>query len=245
MCGAILWLGQQDDLTTLQSIYSMYRWPPLQRRRNKICWRIVKYMLSNCSAMLILGKNWTTWYFMVSKQARTIHNKMDQSLWQTPESIDFLYSSYMWIQTYCHVRNTAKQCRLGMFQDSDSKSISGGTLFIFGSHTFVLISWMCKKQISVSHSSAESEIISFAHWTEISRAACSGVLGSNCFCFLEAWPRLQTERATCWYWKKSKISREGQRAKEYWLCSFKRSVFASRSFVVCVRRQWSSDQDDH
>ena len=29
---------------------------------------------------------------------------------------------------------------------------------IFGSHTFVPISWMCKKQISVSHSSTESEI---------------------------------------------------------------------------------------
>ena len=42
----------------------------------------------------------------------------------------------------------------------DSKSISGGTLCIFGSHTFVPISWMCKKQTSVSHSSTESEIIS-------------------------------------------------------------------------------------
>ena len=35
-----------------------------------------------------------------------------------------------------------------------------GTLCIFGSHTFVPISWMCKKQTSVSHSSTESEIIS-------------------------------------------------------------------------------------
>ena len=68
---------------------------------------------------------------------------------------------------YCHVGNTAKQCRLGLFQDSDfagdledSKSTSGGTLRIFGSHTFVPISWMCKKQTSVSHSSTESEIIS-------------------------------------------------------------------------------------
>ena len=68
---------------------------------------------------------------------------------------------------YCHVRNTAKHCRLGMFQDSDfagdledSKSTSGETLCIFGSHTFVPISWMCKKQTSVSHSSTESEIIS-------------------------------------------------------------------------------------
>ena len=30
------------------------------KRRNKICWRIVTCMLSNCSKMLILGKNWTT-----------------------------------------------------------------------------------------------------------------------------------------------------------------------------------------
>ena len=31
---------------------------------------------------------------------------------------------------------------------------------MFGSHTFVPISWMCEKQTSVSHSSTESEIIS-------------------------------------------------------------------------------------
>ena len=31
---------------------------------------------------------------------------------------------------------------------------------VFGSHTMVPISWMCKKQTSVSHSSTESEIIS-------------------------------------------------------------------------------------
>ena len=68
---------------------------------------------------------------------------------------------------YCYVGNTAKQCRLGLFQDSDfagdledSKSTSGGTLCVFGSLTFVPISWMCKKQTSVSHSSTESEIIS-------------------------------------------------------------------------------------
>ena len=59
---------------------------------------------------------------------------------------------------------TAKQCRLGLFQDSDfagdledSKSTFGGTLCILGSHTFVAISWMCKKQNAASHSST-SEI---------------------------------------------------------------------------------------
>ena len=40
------------------------------------------------------------------------------------------------------------------------KSTSGGTLCGFGIHTFVPISWMCKNQTSVSHSSTESEIIS-------------------------------------------------------------------------------------
>ena len=33
-------------------------------------------------------------------------------------------------------------------------------LCIFGSHTSVPISWMCKKRTAVSHSSTESEIIS-------------------------------------------------------------------------------------
>ena len=68
---------------------------------------------------------------------------------------------------YCHVGNITKQCRLGLFQDSDfagdledSISTSGGTLCVLGSHKFVPIDWMCKKQISVSHNSTESEIIS-------------------------------------------------------------------------------------
>ena len=68
---------------------------------------------------------------------------------------------------YCHVGNTAQQCRLGLFQDSDfardlddSKSTSGGLLCVFGSHALVPSSWMYKKQTSVSHSSMEAEIIS-------------------------------------------------------------------------------------
>ena len=65
------------------------------------------------------------------------------------------------------MRNTARQYRLGLLQDSDlagdledSKSTSGGTVCVFGSHTFVPMSWMCKKQTAVSHSSTESEFIS-------------------------------------------------------------------------------------
>ena len=68
---------------------------------------------------------------------------------------------------HCHVGNTAQHCRLGLFQDSDfagdfedSESTSDGISCVFGSHTFVPIRWMCKKQTSVSHTSTESEVIS-------------------------------------------------------------------------------------
>ena len=68
----------------------------------------------------------------------------------------------------CYMGNTAQRCRLWFFQNSDfsgdfedSKSPSGGVLCIFGRHTFVPTSWMCKKQTSVSQSFTEAEIISF------------------------------------------------------------------------------------
>ena len=71
------------------------------------------------------------------------------------------------VRQYCYVGNTEQQCTSGLFQNSDfagdledSESTSGGLLCMFGSHTFVPISWMCKKQTSVSHSSTEAEIIS-------------------------------------------------------------------------------------
>ena len=97
MCGTMLWVSKQDDSTTLQSINSMHRWPPLQRRRIEIRGRIVKSMLSNCSEMLKLGTYWETWHFMVCEQTFTIDYKMDQSLWQTIMSFDLLHSSYVWV----------------------------------------------------------------------------------------------------------------------------------------------------
>ena len=44
---------------------------------------------------------------------------------------------------YCHVGHTAQHCRLGLFQDPD---FAQGVSCIFGSRTFVTISWICKKQ---------------------------------------------------------------------------------------------------
>ena len=172
MCGTILCVGKQDDPTTLQSINSLHWRPSFQRRRMEIRGRIVECLLSNCSEMLFLGTHWTTWYSMVSEQTCTINHKMDQSMWQN----DYFVWSPTFIKhvntQYCHVGNTAKQCRFGLFQDSDaardlenSKFTSSGTLCIFGSHTFVPIRRMCEKQTSVSLSSIESEVIALdAGW---------------------------------------------------------------------------------
>ena len=108
-----------------------------------------------------LDKQWS-----VNKLARSIKKWTKACDKRVNRLISYIHHTCEYKQ-YCHVGNTAKQCRLGLFQHSDfagdledSKSTSGRTLCIFGSHTFVPISWMCKKQTAVSHSSTESEIIS-------------------------------------------------------------------------------------
>ena len=127
---------------------------------SKVCSQIVL----KCLYLARIGRPDILW--SVNKLARSI-TKWTKA-WDKRQSrlISYIHHTSEYKQ-YCHVGNTAKQCRLGLFQDSgfagcleDSKSTSGGTLCIFGSHTFVPISWMCKKQTSVSHSSTESEIIS-------------------------------------------------------------------------------------
>ena len=95
----------------------------------------------------------------------------------------------------CHVGNAAQHCRLGLFQDSDfagdledSKSTSGGVLCNFGSRTFVPISWMCKKQTSVSHSSTESENQIVGCWFAYGRFTCAWLVGFGYFGCWE-WPK--------------------------------------------------------
>ena len=243
MCGAILWVGKQDDSTTLQSVYSMHRWPPLWRGRNEICWIIVTSMLTNCSEMLVLGTYWKTWYSVsVNKLARSITKwtkACDKRLNRLISKIHYTCE----YKQFCHVGNTAKQCRLGLFQDSDfagdlegSKSTSGRTLCVFGSHTFVPISWICKKQIAVSHSSTESEmdgIPALESWDLI-------------VIVLENTIQTTTERCNP-LWTVAKVTGPASDLKEsstFWMMLTvfpQTSNFASRSFVECVWGQRSSD----
>ena len=127
---------------------------------SKLCSQIVL----TCLYLARIGRPDILW--SVNKLARSITKWTKACDKRLNRLISYIHHTCEYKQ-YCHVGNTAKQCRLGLFQDSDfagdledSKSTSGGTLCVFGSHTFVPISWMCKKQTSVSHSSTESEIIS-------------------------------------------------------------------------------------
>ena len=127
---------------------------------SQVCSQIVL----KCLYLARIGRPDILW--SVNKLARSITKWTKACDKRLNRLISYIHHTCEYKQ-YCHVGNTAKQCRLGLFQDSDfagdledSKSTSGGTLCVFGSHTFVPISWMCKKQTAVSHSSTESEIIS-------------------------------------------------------------------------------------
>ena len=72
----------------------------------------------------------------------------------------------------CFVGDPPENCRIALFCDAsfagdlrDSKSTSGAFLAIVGPNTFVPITWICKKQGAVSHSSSEAEII--FPWTRV------------------------------------------------------------------------------
>ena len=127
---------------------------------SKVCSQIVL----KCLFLVRIGRPDILW--SVNKFARSITKWTKACDKRLNRLISYIHHTCDYKQ-YFHVGNTAKQSRLGLFQDSDfagdledSKSTSSGTLCIFGSHTFVPISWMCKKQTSFSHSSTESEIIS-------------------------------------------------------------------------------------
>ena len=127
---------------------------------SKVCSQIVL----KCFYLARIGRPGILW--SVNKLAQTVTKWTRDCDKRLARLISYIHHKSEFKQ-YCHVGNTAQQCRLGLFQDSDiagdledSQSTSGGVLCIFGSHTFVPIRLMCKKQISVSHSSTESEIIS-------------------------------------------------------------------------------------
>ena len=86
----VSWQTRRLNNSTKHLLHASMTTTSKKKKRNLL--ENCQSMLSNCSEMLFLGTNWTTRYSMVSEQTCKIHQKMDQSLWQTPESLDFIHS---------------------------------------------------------------------------------------------------------------------------------------------------------
>ena len=92
----------------------MHRWPPLQGRRNEICWRIVTSVLSLIVLKYLarIGRPDVLW--SVNKLARSITKwteACDKRLNRLISYIHCEYKQYVYVGT--------EQCRMGLFQDSD------------------------------------------------------------------------------------------------------------------------------
>ena len=101
---------------------------------SQVCTQIVL----NCLYLARIGRPDILW--SVNKLARSITKWTKACDKRLNRLISYIHHTCEYKQ-YCHVGNTAKQCRLGLFQDSDfagdledSKSTSGGTLCFWKSY---------------------------------------------------------------------------------------------------------------
>ena len=164
------WNGVANWQTRKQSNY--IRFPVLAWTTTK--WRIkilkntgelsqvCSHIVLKCLYLALIGRPDILW--SVNELAGSVTKWTQACDTRLARLISYIHQTSDYRQC-CHVDNTAHHCRLGLFQDSDfagdledPKSTSGGVWCFFGSRTFVPISWMCKKQTSVSHSSTEYDI---------------------------------------------------------------------------------------
>ena len=178
---------------------------------------------------------------------------MDQGLWQTSESIDFIYSSYLWMQT---ILSCGKY-----WQTMQTGTVSGFWLrrrsWRFKIHFWRNIvrfwkSYICSNKLGVQETnccfSQFNRIWNHlsGHWTEIGWVVCSGTMGSNCFCSWKCFSCFRSIGETWEWWSQTpQVSQQILCNERHWFCSFKCPIFASRSFIVCVWGQWSCNQDDY
>ena len=145
----MLWVNKQDDQTTLQSINSMHRDHHFKEEEMKSVGElshVCSQLVLKCLYLERIGRLDILW--SVNKFARSITKWTKACDKRLNRLISYIHQICEYKQ-YCHVENTAKQRRIGMFQDylEDSKSTSGGTLCVFGSHTFVPRSWCARNKL--------------------------------------------------------------------------------------------------
>ena len=151
---AILRAGKQKRGAALHSFQSLVGWSPIQKRKN------LNQLENYHKYARKMFWSACTWHEMRDQTFRGLSiNLQEQSqnglrlvtdVWQ-----DWFLTFITRVITDTTAMMEPQHCTVDwdLFQDSDlagdfedSKSTSGGVLCIFGSRTFVSISWMCKKQ---------------------------------------------------------------------------------------------------
>ena len=146
-----------------------------------------------CSQIVLkcffLGTNWKTWYSY--GQWTNLHDRLQNGPKPVTNAWNDWYLTFIThentnsIVMWVILPNTARwDCfKTPILQETlrTQKSTSGGTLCVLGSHTFVPISWMCKK---TSFSFTQFNRIRnhpFGRWIETGRDSRSRLMGSDCF----------------------------------------------------------------
>ena len=106
----------------------------------------------------------------VDTLARSV-TKWDKVCDKKVAKIDKLLRSLQKLTAILSCASQIEDCKLSLFQDVSfashvckSKSTSGCLLCVFGTHTCVPISWMCKKEIAFLHSRSESGLFRLTVW---------------------------------------------------------------------------------
>ena len=153
---------------------------------------------------------------------------MYQSLWQTFESIDFIYSSYIRIQTilscgkYCQTMQTGTVSRLRFCGRSWRFKIH-----FWRNIMYFWKSYICSNKLDVQETnnsfSQFNRIWNYltGHWTETGWFACPGIMGSNCLCLWKYFSCFRWIRET-WEWcsQTSEVSQQNRCDERHWCCSF-------------------------
>ena len=154
-----------------------------------------------CLYLARIGRPDILW--SVNKLARSITKLTKACDKRLNRLISYIHHTCEYKQ-YCYAGNTAKQCRLGLFQDSDF----AGDLEDSKSHFWRNIvhfrkSYICSNKLDVQETNFSFSQFSrirnhlFGHWTEIRWFACSGIMGFDCFCFWKRDSDFRQNGATC------------------------------------------------
>ena len=133
----------------------------------------------------------------VNKHARSITKLTRACDKRLRRLISYIHHTCKYRQ-YCHVGNTAKQCRLGLFQDSDfAGDLEDSKIHFWRNIVHFWKSYICSDKLDVQETDCRFAQFNrirnhfLGRWIEIRRDSCSGIMGSNCFCF---WKRVSDFR---------------------------------------------------